>query len=202
MLDRDREVRPIQYPQRPNIAIRGTPRVRKANLAPSKYVDERRSGITHVIFDYQAETNPLRDKEKYEVISPDDPHIEVDSANDVSQVYYLPPANVRGHQGLRPIVDTINNIHVAYYYDRMTNQWIKMVTRLQKDLTYPEPPVGYNYNYLQYYGSRGTRYVRTRKRLSRNVKDHRSKANRIYYGNRAGTSGARYDTGVFRNAAR
>ncbi len=187
MLNRDRELKPIHYPERPQVALRDP--APKMPVVPSDdYKDPRRDGQVHVRFDYQADQNALAELDNYQVVSPDDHNISIDSANDVPQAYYLPPSTVTGIQTLRPIVDTVNNLYISYHFDHRNNRWIKMVTRLRKDLHYPQPPVMYNANRVPYYGSRGTRYIRYKKRLSVNPKPDQETLNRVYF-DRAGLSG-------------
>lgn len=189
VLERDKVVKPIQYPQRPNrIALETRPPIPGSVLDPEAYTDPRRQGQIHVRFDYQADTNLLAQRTDYHVMSPDDHYIEVDSADEVPQVYYLPPSTSTGIQTLRPIVDTVNNLYISYHFDHRNNRWFKMITRLRKDLHYPQPPVTYNANRVPYYGSRGTRYVRFRKRVTIHGGPDQEIMNRVYF-DRAGLSG-------------
>jgi len=186
-LDPNREPKPVNYPQRPNIALHDP--APKMPVSQEGYKDPRRAGQIHVRFDYDAAGNALKDLPDYQVISPDDHNISIDSANDVPQAYYLPPSTTTGIQTLRPIVDTVNNLYISYHFDHRNNRWIKMVTRLRKDLHYPQPPVTYNANRVPYYGSRGSRYVRYKKKLVPNTSQNDQEVlNRIYF-DRAGLSG-------------
>lgn len=195
-------IQPIQYPLRPSRISIGGAGLPHKSPAPNKFVDRRREGLRHVRFDFRAEVNPLKDRSDYEIVSPEDFNITIDSANDQSQVYYLPSYHPRGSQLLRPIVDRVNNIYITYHYDRMSQKWVKMITRLRKDLQFPSPPVTYTRDHVPYYGSRGTRYVRYKRDIAGKHERRQSLWNRLFYGNKSGTSGVRYTLGPFATGSR
>lgn len=202
VLRQGREIKPINFPKRRNIAIRDTRNRVHRQLAPELYQDPRHLEQKKFRLDFEAEANGLQGIGQYKIVSPENQNITIDSADEVLQVYTLPPGHNFGCQALRPIVDYVNNILITYHFDRQNLRYVKFITRLRKDATFPQPPAGqFNANYLPYFGSRGTRYIRTKRSLAVDPKRRRSVSNRTYRGG-SGVSGARGDLGAFRGGLR
>jgi len=168
----------------------------------SNYHDHRELGQRHIRFDYDVDAafNPFINDATYTVYTPDSQDIEIDSADDVPQRYTMPPDG-GGQTLLRPIVDPVNKILVTYHFDRKHLTWVRMVTRLRKDVNIPQPPGNqFTISPQYYYKSRGNRYVRQRLKVQQMVRP-RYLSDRIYEG-RSGTSGEGASVGVFRGGFR
>ncbi len=210
VLRRGQQPKPINIPQRgkngqvdshrgggvPNVPLQRHP-------AGRRYSDPRQLRQLKVRLDFEADTNPLAKEENFDVMSPDDEYIRIDSADEIIQPYTLPSSTgTWGCQLLRPFVDPIHNILVTYHFDHMDLRWVRMTTRLSPDLRIPRPPANQHTNSPQYYfGSRGSRYVRHKRKVTEMGRRKKSHSNRLYRG-RAGTSGARGTTGEFRGGLR
>ncbi len=193
----------ISIPKR-NIDYRRDPSlIHRRHLAGPSYRDPRQERQLKVRFDFEADSNPLRDSENYHIISPEDSFIKIDSADQILQPYTLPPSSgTWGCQFLRPFMDAANKILVTYHFDHMNLRWVRMTTRLRPDLPIVQPPASqFTDGPRFYWRSRGSRYVRTKKKVQDINRRRRSTANRLYRG-RAGTSGARGTTGEFRGGLR
>lgn len=193
----------INIPQRDIDYRRDPSLIHRRHPAGRRYTDSRQLKQQVTRFDFEAATNPLADKEGFLIQSPDDPFIKVDSADDITQSYTLPPSTgTWGCQFLRPFVDPVHKILVTYHFDHMNLQWVRMTTRLRPDLPIVQPPANQYVNSPQYYfSSRGSRYVRERQKVTEMNRRRRSISNRLFRG-RAGTSGARGILGEFRGGLR
>jgi len=166
--------------------------------AGSTYHDDRQFGPRHIRFDRGFEVGTdysFVEQGDYTYYSPDAQDITIDSADDVPQNYYVPPHG-DGLTLMRPIIDPIHNILVTYHFDRKHLTWIRMVTRLRKDVTFPQPPAQqYTTSPNYYYKSRGNRYVRNRQKIEQ-IGRPRFISDRIWDG-RSGISGAHDTIGEF-----
>ena len=196
------EPKPINNPRR-NISY-----LRDVTLTPqiwpigSGYHDDREFGPRHIRFDYDIDpvADPFVNDSTYDIYTPDTQYVEVDSANDVPQDYFL--ASFDGNQTLlRPFIDPIHKILVTYHFDRRHLKWVRMVTRLRKDAPIVRPPAMQMVNSAQYYwGSRGRRYVRNKPKVQQ-IARPRFISDRVYEG-RSGISGDHGIVGEFTSTLR
>jgi hypothetical protein len=184
---------PIKYPKR-NVDYTSrasdvipTPRL---PLAGSNIPDRRQLGQKRVRLDFEADTNVLANNPTFDIQSPDDSVINIDSADHIPQNYTLPPSGGNAFCQLgRVFVDRVNKIMVTYHFDSVNVKWIRFVTRLRKDLPIPTPPANQYVSSAGYtFGSRGRRYVREKTKLSVQARRQRSISNRIFR-NISGQSG-------------
>jgi hypothetical protein len=174
----------------------------KIPISGPKYHDHRELGPRHIRFDYDvdAASNPFINDTTYTVYTPDNQDIVIDSADDVPQDYYM-PSHGGGQTLLRPFVDPIKKILVTHHFDRKHLTWVRMVTRLRKDVLIPQPPANqFNISPQYYFKSRGRRYVRTKTKVQQMIRP-RYLSDRIYEG-RSGLSGENASVGVFRGGFR
>jgi hypothetical protein len=174
----------------------------KVAISGSQYHDPRELGPRHIRFDYDVDviSNPFINDTTYTVYTPDDQDITIDSADDIPQDYFLPPDG-GGQTLLRPFVDPVNKILVTHHFDRKHLTWVRMVTRLRKDVNIPRPPANqFNISPQYYYKSRGNRYVRYKPKV-RQIARPRYLSDRIYEG-RSGLSGEGMGVGVFNGGFR
>lgn len=195
--------KPINIPKRDVDFRRDPSLIHRRYIAGKRYHDPRQLRQQVMRLDFEADNNPLANKENYVVQSPDDTFIKIDSADNIKQSYTLPPSSgTWGCQLLRPYVDPVHNILVTYHFDHMNLRWVRMTTRLRPDLQIAQPPANQYVNSPQYYwSSRGSRYVRNRRKVTNTNRRRRSFSNRLFRG-RAGTSGARGVLGEFRGGLR
>jgi len=196
---------PINIPHR-NISYLRDPtlysKIPRASVAGSAYHDDRQLGPRHIRFDYDRDiaSNPFVNDATYTIYSPEAQDIVIDSADDVPQNYFLPSYG-GGQTLLRPFVDPIHKILVTYHFDRKHLTWTRMITRLRKDITIPQPPAQqYNISPQYYYKSRGHRYVRAKPKIKQ-IARPRYISDRIYEG-RSGISGEHSLIGEFWTGAR
>ena len=180
--------KPIQYPKRSVEAIRKPIPMKRVLKRP----DRREERQLQVRIDVNADTNRFKDDPNHSIQSPEDPVINIDSADNIIQPYTVPASG--GNYGQfnigRYFIDTANNIMTVYHFDQQNLRWIKFVTRLRKDIVFPRPPVmTLSHNAVYVYGSRGRRYVRSKQGVVQTSR--RQYISNRRYNNRTGTSGAR-----------
>jgi hypothetical protein len=192
--------RNISYLRDPTLLTK-IPQVWPAGVA---YHDDRQFGPQHIRFDRGLDVGTeysFVQEGDTTIYSPDAQRIVIDSADDIPQNYYLPShgGSAPGGGGttlLRPIVDSIHKILVTYHFNRKDLAWIKMVTRLRKDVTLPLPPAqSYTTSPNYYYKSRGNRYVRNKQKVQQ-IGRPRYLSDRIWDG-RSGISGDHGTIGEF-----
>lgn len=201
-----REPSPINIPHRDVNYLRNPALISQLtsqiSISGSKYYDKRELGPQHIRFDYDVDpdSNPFINDTTYTVYTPDDQDLVIDSADDVPQRYTMPPYG--GPQVLlRPFVDPVNKILVTHHFDRKHLTWVRMVTRLRKDVNIPSPPANqFNISPQYYFKSRGNRYVRQKVKVQQ-IKRPRYLSDRVYEG-RSGLSGEGMSVGVFQGGYR
>jgi len=191
--------RPIDVPQRNISYLRDPSMVPKFWHGGSRYHDDRELGARKVRFEWDKSLDPCTNDPYFKIYTPEDDVIEVDSADDIKQNYVMHNFSTPDSGGLlRAMVDPVHKILVTYHFDRINLRWVKMVTRLRKDVEIVRPPANQLVSNAQYnWRSRGRRYLRKKPQVLQLPYSH-SSANRAYYG-KSGTSGSESSIGEFRS---